>query len=80
MWAYNNGKIPHELIEDYKVDPDYSNENWDDIGNLRIGTMIDIMNDICNYNCGDGYYILEVDVDMPRKLMEQKDIKNEKME
>ena len=49
LWAYNNGEIPHELIDDYKSDPDYSKENWNDMGNLRIGTMIDMLNDICNY-------------------------------
>lgn len=72
MWAYNNGKIPHELIDDYKADPDYSKENWNDMGNLRVGAMIDMMNDICNYDCGGGYYILEtdVDVDIPRKMYE----------
>lgn len=72
LWAYNNGKIPHELIDDYKAEPDYSKENWNDIGNLRVGTMIDMLNDICNYDCGGGYYILEtdVDVDIPRKLYE----------
>ena len=73
LWAYNNNKIPQDLLCDYKQSNDYRNENWDDIGNLRIGTMIDIMNDICNYNCGDGYYILETDieVDIPRKLYEK---------
>ena len=64
LWAYNNGKIPHELIDDYKNNTDYKNEYWNDIGNLRVGTMIDIMNDICNYNCGEGYYILETDVEV----------------
>ena len=62
MWEYNNGRIPHKLIDDYKADPDYSKENWDDIDNLSVGTMIDMMNDICNYVCGGGYYILETDV------------------
>lgn len=42
------------------------------MGDLRVGTMIDMMNDICNYTCGDGYYILETDVDveLPRKMYE----------
>lgn len=64
MWAYNQGGIPHELIDDYKADPDYAKENWNDMGNLGIGTMIDMMNDICNYACGAGYYILETDVEI----------------
>lgn len=70
--AYNNGKIPTELKFDFINDPDYKKENWDDIGNLRIGTMVDIMNEIYNYTCGDGYYILETDieVDIPRKMYE----------
>ena len=32
--------------------------------NLRVGTMIDILNDITNYVCGTGYYILETDVEV----------------
>lgn len=63
LWAYNHDKIPHELIDDYKENPDYKRENWNDIGNLRIGTMIDMLNDIPNYVCGEGYYILETDVE-----------------
>ena len=71
--AWENSKIPTELKFDFINDPDYKKENWDDIGNLRIGTMIDIMNEIYNYTCGDGYYILETDieVDIPRKLYEK---------
>lgn len=64
LWAYNNGNIPHELIDDYKSDPDYSKENWKDIGNLRIGTMIDMLNDIPSYVCGEGYYILETVIEL----------------
>ena len=64
VWAYNNGHIPRELIADYFNDPDYKKENWDDINNLSIGTMIDMMNDIGNYECGEGYYILETDVEV----------------
>lgn len=71
--AWENGKIPTELKFDFINDPDYKKENWDDIGNLRIGTMVDIMNEIYNYTCGDGYYILETDieVDLPHKLYEK---------
>lgn len=64
LLAYNNGFIPHELIDDYTKDPDYSSENWDDMENLKIGTVIDMMNDIGNYACGDGYYILETDIEI----------------
>jgi len=64
MWALNHGKIPHDLIDGYKGDPDYKKEDWNDMGNLRVGTMIDIMNDIPNYVCGAGYYILETDVEV----------------
>lgn len=72
MWAYNQGKIPHELIDDFKADPDCAKENWNDMGNLTVGTMIDMMNDICNYTCNYGYYILETDIefDMPDKIYE----------
>ena len=71
--AWENGKIPTELKYDFINDPDYKKENWDDIGNLSAGTMVDIMNEIYNYTCGDGYYILETDieVDIPRKLYEK---------
>lgn len=70
--AWENGKIPTELKFDFINDPDYKKENWDDIGNLRIGTMVDIMNEIYNYTCGDGYYILETDIEVgiPRKMYE----------
>lgn len=64
LWAYNNDKIPHELIDDYKSNPDYSKENWNDMGNLRIGTMIDMLNDITNYVCDEGYYILETEIEL----------------
>lgn len=67
LFVYNEGGIPHKLIDDYKADPDYKTENWNDMGNLRIGTMIDMMNDICNYVCGIGYYILETDVEIKIK-------------
>lgn len=64
LWAYNHDRIPHELIDDYKGDPDYKKENWKDMGNLRVGTMIDMLNDITNYVCGRGYYIDETDVEV----------------
>lgn len=64
LWAYNNGNIPHELIDDYKGDPDYKKEDWNNMENLRVGTMIDILNDITNYVCGTGYYITETDVEV----------------
>ena len=64
LWAYNHGRIPHELIDDYKSDPDYSKENWNDMGNLRIGTIIDMLNDIPSYVCGEGYYILETEIEL----------------
>lgn len=66
LWAYNNGKIPQELIDDYAGDPDYCDELDDnpELKDLKIGTIIDIMNDICNYDCGNGYYILETDIEI----------------
>lgn len=73
LWAYNHGRIPHELIDDYKADNDYKNEDWTDMGNLRVGTMIDMLNDICNYQCGEGYYIEETDVEveLDRKMLDE---------
>ena len=79
LWAYNHEKIPHELIDDYKADNDYKNEDWTDMGNLRIGTMIDMLNDIPNYVCGEGYYILETDVEVelnPKMVDEWLDVLN----
>lgn len=64
MMAYNEGGIPQELMSDFKQDSDYKKEDWNDIGNLRVGTMIDIMNEICNYIPGVGYYITETDVEV----------------
>lgn len=64
MMAYNEGGIPEELMSDFKQDSDYKKEHWNDIGNLRVGTMIDIMNEICNYIPGVGYYITETDVEV----------------
>lgn len=64
VWAYDNGRIPHDLIYDYQRDPDYKDEYWDEVGNLKAGTMVDMLNDICNYTCGDGYYILETDIEL----------------
>ena len=63
-WALDYGKIPEQLIVDYQTDPDYTKENWKDMTGLSIGTIIDMMNDICNYDCGGGYYILETDVEL----------------
>ena len=73
LWAYNHEKIPHELIDDYKADNDYKNEDWTDMGNLRVGTMIDMLNDITNYECGTGYYIDETDVEVElnRKMLDE---------
>lgn len=64
VWAYDNGRIPHDLVCDYQKDPDYKDEHWDDMGNLKAGTMVDMLNDICHYTCGDGYYILETDIEL----------------
>ena len=68
LWALDNGNIPEQLIVDYQTNPDYKNENWKDMSNLRVGTMIDMLNDICNYECGTGYYILETDVEVELNL------------
>lgn len=72
-WALKNHRIPLELLVDYQRDPDYSSEDWErPESNLKIGTIIDMMNDICNYKSGTGYYILETDIDVkiPRKMYE----------
>lgn len=64
LLAYNEGGIPQDLLSDFKQDSDYKDENWNDIGNLRVGTMIDMLNEIDNYVPGVGYYITETDVEV----------------
>lgn len=66
MMAYNEGGIPQELIDDFSGDPDYCDEFDDNpkLENLKIGTIIDIMNEICDYIPGVGYYITETDVEV----------------
>ena len=64
-WALKHKYIPEQLIKDYKQDPNYSSEDWKQPEtSLKIGTIVDIMNDICNYQSGIGYYILETDIDV----------------
>ena len=62
MWAYNSGHIGFDIISDYEKNPDYKKENWNDIGSLSAGTMIDIMNDLINYNASFCYYVAEIDI------------------
>jgi hypothetical protein len=62
--AIENGWVPLELRYDYQNDPDYAKENWEDIGNLSVGTMIDMLNDIVDYN-GEHYYIvMETEIEL----------------
>lgn len=73
-WLINNHRLPEQLIADYKQDPDYSKEDWSgDFDKIKIGTIIDMMNDICNYTCGEGYYIIETDieVELDRKMLDE---------
>lgn len=61
--ALDNHRIPQQEIDDYMSDPDYANEDWEyPRTELRIGTVVDIMNDIINYVQGCGYYIIETDL------------------
>lgn len=64
-WALNHSKIPLELLVDYQRDPDYTGEDWErPETSLKIGTIIDMMNDINLYKSGTGYYITETDIDI----------------
>lgn len=64
-WALNHSKIPLELLVDYQRDPDYTGEDWEHPEtSLKIGTIIDMMNDINLYKSGTGYYITETDIDV----------------
>ena len=56
--------IPAAEFFDYTKDNDYKKENWDDLENLSVGTIIDILNDLVNYDSMTGYYILETDVEL----------------
>ena len=62
--AYNSGYIPTELVWDYASDKDYHSEDWSDMGSLSAGTMVDILNDVCNYNQSYWYIISETDVNI----------------
>lgn len=66
LFAHKHGRIPQELIDDYAGDPDYCDELDDnpELKDLKIWQIIDIMNDICNYDCGEGYYILETEIEI----------------
>lgn len=71
-YAVNNDIVPIQLMKNYQQG-EYADEDWSDPENtLRIGVIIDMMNDICNYKSSTGYYILEtdIDVDIPRKMYE----------
>lgn len=53
------------MLVDYQRDPDYTGEDWEHPEtNLKIGTIIDMMNDIDLYKSGTGYYITETDIDV----------------
>lgn len=78
-YAVNNDIVPIQLMKDYQQG-EYADEDWSDPENtLRIGVIIDMMNDICNYKSGTGYYILETDVDVelnPKMISEWLDTLN----
>lgn len=64
-WALNHSKIPLKLLVDYQRNPDYTEEDWEHPEtNLKIGTIIDMMNDINLYKSGTGYYITETDINV----------------
>ena len=60
----NNGGFCMEELLDYAKDPNYSKENWEDMGNLSVDTMADMLNDIVNY--GGAYYVV-MDLDLNTK-------------
>lgn len=62
LWAYHSGYIPMELTLDYARSNDYRKEDWEDIGSLSAGTMIDMLNDVCNYSSTYWYIITETDL------------------
>lgn len=64
FWALHNHIFPLELLTDYQKDPDYSNDNWEQPQKLKIGTIIDMFNDIVNYGGEHKYLILETDIEL----------------
>ena len=56
--------VPAGEFIDYIKDNDYIKEDWEDLDNLSIGTIIDIMNDMINYDTKQAYYILEDDIEI----------------
>ena len=64
MRVVENGWLPSALLADYKNDPDYSKENWDDLSKLSAGTMADMLSDIGNYNGEHYYLVLETDIEI----------------
>ena len=66
-WARDQNCFPLALLNDYKQDPDYAKENWEDLNSLSIGTIVDMFNDIVNYDGRDcAYYILEHDIEVEK--------------
>lgn len=59
----NNGEFSVKELLDYAKDPDYSKEDWDDMGNLSAGTMVDMLNDMVDYG-GTYYLVLETDLEI----------------
>lgn len=59
--VFNNDGFSKAELLDYKEDPDYAKENWDDMTNLSAGTMIDMLNDMVDYG-GLYYLVLETDL------------------
>lgn len=58
----NEGGFSVEELLDYAKDPDYAKENWDDMGNLSAGTMVDMLNDLMDYG-GACYFVMETDLE-----------------
>lgn len=55
-----NRIISQKEIDDYRADPDYKLDG----DNTAIGTVIDMINDISNYNVEQYYIVSEIDVEI----------------
>lgn len=55
-----NRIISQKEIDDYRADPDYKLDG----DFTKIGTIIDMINDICNYNVEQYYIVQEIDVEI----------------
>ena len=58
FYMIENRIISQKEIDDYRADPDYKLDG----GFTKIGTIVDMINDICNYNAEQYYIVQEINL------------------